>query len=124
MTEESLKSCDGRRTWAPTILGVVLLLGAWGAEFRGHYRVEQLDLSQFGSCQDIPDALRRDGYVAAHLSPYFSAAAGMDWAAVGVSIWAMVRGRVPVLATIIAGLSMLSAQWHGFGWFMLSSPFF
>jgi len=120
MTEELLKSCDGRRTWAPTILGAVLLLGAWGAEFRGHYRVEQLDLSQFGPCPDIPDALRRDGYVAAHLSPYFAAAAGLDLAAVGVSIWAM----VPVLATIIAGLSMLSAQWHGFGWFMLSSPFF
>src|SRR5437868_8348031 len=45
------------------LVALALVLVAWGASLAGRHRVGRLDLSGFGRCEDVHEALARDGYV-------------------------------------------------------------
>src|SRR4051812_39493329 len=60
------------------LVALALVLGAWGASLAGRHRVGQLDLSGFGRCEDVLEALQRDEYVARHALPYARAAVLLD----------------------------------------------
>jgi hypothetical protein len=109
-----------RPDWA-FLVGLALLLAGWCADFVGRYRVSQLDLSAFGPCEDVPEALVRDGYVARQALPYISVAVLLDGAAVLVLAWAIGGGRWRVFASALLLAGMLSLGWHGLLWFVTSA---
>jgi hypothetical protein len=71
-----------------------------------------LDLSAFGPCREVPEALRRDEYVASQMQPYFAVAAAFDIAAILACIWGMIRGKLPMVAVIAALAGNLSMALH------------
>jgi hypothetical protein len=78
-----------RRSWIPPVLAIASLSAAWVAVFAGRDRIGRLDLSMFGPCQDVPEALARDAYIGSQIQPYFAAAIAFDVTAVLASIWSM-----------------------------------
>jgi hypothetical protein len=103
------------------LLSFALLLAAWGAYFLGQHRANALDLSQFGRCEDVCDALRRDAYVAGYLVSYFGAAVALDGLAAVTLIGAAVRAQIGVRGFVAAALlCYCSAAWHGMCWVVAS----
>jgi hypothetical protein len=106
------------------LLALALLLAAWGVSCLGQYRASQLDLSRFGPCEDVCEALGRDGYVAKFLLPYFTAAVLIDGLAVLGLCAAAAAGQFRVVGALVAVLCLPTIAWHGFGWlvsFVLAS---
>jgi hypothetical protein len=110
------ESESGTRAGRALLAGLALLLAAWGANLAGWYRVRHLDLSGFGRCEDVPEALARDCYVAGQFWPYISAAAALDGAAIIVLACAGARGRGCVLGLALGLVALLSLGWHGLLW--------
>jgi hypothetical protein len=100
--------------WLALLFPLALLLAAWGTYAAGDYRINRLDLSRFGPCADIPEALARDGYVARHFLPYLGAAVFLDTFAFLALCLAGAVGRPRVVLVVAVGLVWLaSAGWHG-----------
>jgi hypothetical protein len=103
------------------LLNFTLLLAAWGAYLLGQHRASALDLSQFGRCEDVYDALRRNASVAGYLVPYFGAAVALDGLAAVALIVAAVRAQIAVRGFVAAAvLCHWSAVWHMMCWVMAS----
>src|SRR5262245_46000028 len=100
------------------LVGLALLLAAWGMFSLGRFRASQLDLSQFGTCDDVYDAVVRAAYVARHQLPYFTAAAMLDGLALVVLFAAVACGPFRVLAVLVGVLWVPSAGLHWLGWFV------
>jgi hypothetical protein len=95
-----------------------LVLAAWGAFSLGQYRASQLDMSRFGGCVEVYEALACDGYRARVQLPYFTAALVLDGLATAALIAAGTAGQFRVLA-VLAGLFLVpTGALHGLGWFL------
>ena len=101
-----------------TLIAFTLLLTAWGSSVVGQHRAGQLDLSRFGPCDDVCDALNKDGYVAKFQLPYFQVALFLDGLAVITLVAAFVAGRFRVLGLLVALISVPTIAWHGLAWFV------
>jgi hypothetical protein len=103
-----------------------LALAAWSIFCLGKYRVSQLDLSRFGPCEEVFEALRRDGYTAEFLLPYFAVAVLLDGMALVLAIVgllvAVVDKRFRILGVLVALFVNASGAYHLVGW-LVSSAF-
>jgi hypothetical protein len=102
------------------LVALGLLLAAWGSSCLGGYAASQLDLSRFGRCEEVFEALARDGYVARFQLPFLTAAVLLDGLAV-VALWAAgMAGQFRVLGGLVAVLCVPTVLWHGLGWLVLA----
>ena len=100
------------------LVALALLLVAWGASSFGQYRSSRLDLSRFGRCEDVCEALARDGYVAKFQLPYFTASVLLDGLAVSALVTAAAVRQFRLLGALIAVLCLLTVAWHLLGCFV------
>ena len=100
------------------LIAFSLLLAAWVSSCVGQHRAAQLDLSRFGDCGDIYDALNRDGYVAKFELPYFTAAVILDGLAVLALFVAYTSGQFRLVGGLVAVVCMPTVAWHLLGWFV------
>jgi hypothetical protein len=110
------------RPFLPAI-ALGLLSSAWGASCLGEYRANHLDLSRFGPCEEVFEALARDGYVKGFLLPYFTAATLLDGLAVGALVVAVAAGKFRVLEVLVAVLCVPTVAWHALGLYTLLLTF-
>jgi hypothetical protein len=97
------------------LIALALLLGAWSASCLGQYRASHLDLSRFGPCEEVFEALARDYYVGNFQIPYFTTAALLDGLAVMMLLAAGAFGQFRLVGVLVAILAMPSAAWHLLG---------
>ena len=102
------------------LVALALVLAAWGVSCLGQYRADRLDLSRFGGCEDVCEALARDGYVAKLQLPYFMAAVLLDGLAVLPLLAAAAIGQVRWLGALVALLWLPTIAWHGLMCFVAS----
>jgi hypothetical protein len=96
-----------------------LLAAAWGIALAGRYHASRLDLSRFGDCGDVCDALTRDGYIARQVLPFWFAVVATDVAAAVMLYRA--DARRPGAAVTLIFLFAASPNWavHGCVWMFI-----
>jgi hypothetical protein len=102
------------------LVALGLLLAAWVVYWVGQYRATQLDLSRFGRCEEVYEALARDGYVARFQVPYFAAAVLLDGLVFVSLLSAVVFGRFRLLGVLVAVLWLPTLAWHALACFVTS----
>jgi hypothetical protein len=94
---------------------LALLHAAWMLSFTGRHRADQLDVSQFGPCEEVYEAFARDQYVAGFQRPYFAAAVLFDCLAVTALFAAGAARQLGVTGILVALLCLPSIAWHMVG---------
>jgi hypothetical protein len=102
-----------RRSVLPPLVCLAVQIAAWGMLFLGRWRVSQLDLSAFGQCTEVFEALARDGYVVEHFLPFAAAAYALSFLVLPALAWAALRGRPVVLVGALGVVWLLSVGLHG-----------
>ncbi len=120
MTHVSPTSAPSPRNWMLPLLALGLVLAAWGAVFADEERVNQLDLSGWGTDLDIPERLAIDRYVARHYRPYIGAAVVLDGLASALLFWVGRRGRLGMFGVVVGVVWLLSTGWHSLNWLVTS----
>lgn len=124
MVEDREIAPSTNRTLLPTLICLALQLAAWALIFAGSFHVRHLDLSEFGDCSDVPEALRRDTYVASQFVPFICAVVLLDLFALAALFWAISDGRPRVFVAVLAITGLASMAMHGLIWFgSLTYPF-
>jgi hypothetical protein len=98
------------------LLALGFILAAWWTMAAGEGRVNQLDLSRWGTDLDIPERLAIDRYIAQHFRPYIWAAVGLDSVAFAALCWAGKRGPMRALGVTVSVVWVASAGWHALNW--------
>jgi hypothetical protein len=118
-----LKLTRLHRPWpVMPLIALALLLGAWSASCLGQYRSSHLDLSRFGPCEEVCEALAKDDYVGHFQLPYFTTAALLDGLAVMMLLAAGAFGQFRLLGVLVATFAIPSAAWHLLGLLFSSLP--
>ncbi len=99
--------------WILPVLALAFVLAAWGVVVAGKERVSRLDLSRWGTDQDVLEALQIDQYEARHFLPYLVGALELEGVAYALLYWSTRRGRLRLFGVVVWVAWFLSAGWQG-----------
>jgi hypothetical protein len=102
------------------LIALGLLLVAWGIWYAGRQRASRIDLSLFGPCEDVCDALTRDGYIASIQLPYYRAAFLLDVAALVTLLAAGILGQFRTVGILVVLMWGPTITWHALSLFVCS----
>jgi hypothetical protein len=105
------------------VIALGMLLAAWGAVCLGRYRADHLDLSRFGRCEEVFEALARDTYVLQFQFPYITTAVLFDGLAVAALFAARAARQFRVLGVLVAVLCVPTVACHALMWYVLVFSF-